>query len=267
MSTVHSAGVPIYYEVIGTGTPILLLHGFVSSFEANWGQTGWVDFLVAQGRQVVGMDTRGHGDSGKPHDPSAYDGNQIPGDVIAVMDAVGLQRTDVMGYSMGGRIAINLLARVPQRFNTVIAGGAGLRTAQRDQTAIIAALETDDVSTITTPTALFLRRFAESRVTDPTSLAGRDNDLKALAANTRSNSSVHYDPAERVTALRPVQTPVLAVVGDKDPVLSEAQLLIDTVPFGELVTLAGEDHLTTVRSPKYKEAVASFLNAHTLSAA
>jgi pimeloyl-ACP methyl ester carboxylesterase len=97
--------------------------------------------LLAQGRQVVGIDFRGHGLSGKPHDPSAYDGDQVPNDVLAVMDADGLERTDVMGYSMGGRVAISLLASVPHRFSSVIAGSAGLRTMRRDQTAIIEALE------------------------------------------------------------------------------------------------------------------------------
>ena len=64
-----------------------------------------------------------------------------------------------------------------------------------------------------------------------------------------------------------MQTPVLAVVGDKDPTLSEAQLLIATVPNGELVMLPGEDHVSAVRSHMYKDAVASFLRAQSLSAA
>jgi pimeloyl-ACP methyl ester carboxylesterase len=75
------------------------------------------------------------------------------------------------------------------------------------------------------------------------------------------------NPAKHTDALRRVQTPVLAVVGDKDLNLSEAQLLIETVPFGELVVLAGEDHASAISSQKYKEAVASFLNAHAYTAA
>jgi pimeloyl-ACP methyl ester carboxylesterase len=271
MPTVQSAGVPIHYEVIGSGAPILLVHGYLSSFEGNWGQTGWVDFLIAQGRQVVGMDCRGHGLSGKPHDPSAYEGDHMSDDVIAVMDALGLARTDLMGYSMGGGIAVELLARIPERFTSVVAGGAGVRTARQDRTATIEALETDDVASITEPGALFMRRFAESRLTDPTSLAGRDNDLKALAAALRATGglggNLASDPARLTDALRRAQTPVLAVVGDKDSNLAEAQLLIETVPIGELVVLPGEDHLSAVSSQKYKEAVASFLKTHSLSTA
>ena len=271
MPTVVSAGVPIHYEVIGTGTPILLVHGLLSSFEANWVQTGWVNFLLAQGRQVVGMDCRGHGLSGKPHDPSGYGGDHMADDVIAVMDALGLDRSDLMGYSMGGGIAVDLLARMPERFTSVVAGGAGVRTVRKDPTATAEALEADDLSTIADPGALMMRRLAESRSTDPTSLSGRDNDLKALAAVLRGSRGLWgrmaFDTANFTDALRRVQIPVLAVVGDKDSNLAEAQLLIETVPLGELVVLPGEDHLSAVTSQKYKEAVASFLKAHALSTA
>jgi len=64
---------------------------------------------------VVGTDCRGHDRSDKPHDSSAYEDPQMPNDVLAVMDALGLERVDLMGYSMGGAIAINLLARHPGR--------------------------------------------------------------------------------------------------------------------------------------------------------
>jgi pimeloyl-ACP methyl ester carboxylesterase len=261
--------VPIYYEVIGAGTPILLVHGFLGRFESHWKQTGWVDFLLAQGRQVVGMDCRGHGLSGKPHDPSVYDGDRFADDVIAVMDVVGLERTDLMGYSMGGQIVINLLARRPERFSSIIAGGAGLRSASAlgDQTANIEALETDDVSSITDQRALDWRRRAEGGY--PGGLAARDNDLKAFAAMLRNSypPQIASNPAKHTDALRRVQTPVLAVVGGKDVNLSEARLLIEAVPFGELVVLAGEDHSSAISSQKYKEAVASFLKAHAYTAA
>lgn len=72
----------------------------------------------------------------------------------------------------------------------------------------------------------------------------------ALAAMLRNSDPVHLasHPATHADALRRVQTPVLAVVGEKDPSLSEAHLLIDTVPFGELVALPGEDHDSAVSS-------------------
>ena len=165
MPVVNSDGVPIHYEVIGAGPPIVLVHGFASSLEGNWGQSGWIDFLVGRGRTVVGLDCRAHGLSGKPHDPDAYGGNHMPDDVLAVMEAAALERADIMGYSMGVGIAINLLTRFAARFTSVVAGGqGGVRVPVVDvqgRIAIAEALEASDVSSISDPGALRMRRFAQ----------------------------------------------------------------------------------------------------------
>jgi pimeloyl-ACP methyl ester carboxylesterase len=165
IASVDSAGVAIHYEVAGEGPPIVLVHGFASSLEASWARTAWIDFLVSQGQTVVALDCRGHGLSGKPHDPDAYEGNQMVDDVIAVTDAVGFDQSALMGYSSGGAIAINLLSRSPDRFTCAVVGGAGLMSASDaaamiDRNAVIAAaLQADDVSTITDQGALFFRNL------------------------------------------------------------------------------------------------------------
>jgi len=257
MATVDSAGVPIHYEVIGEGPPVALVHGFVSSLEASWARTGWIDFLVAQGHTVVGLDCRGHGLSGKPYDPDAYEGNQMADDVIAVMDAVGVHQSAVMGFSTGGAIAINLLARFPHRLTGAIAIGAGLISAS-DAASMIArnaviaeALLADDVSTITDLAALFFRNLALSRE------AGLDNDLKALSACCgRFLRDLAYVDED---ALRRAQVPLLAVIGDRDTV-PRAQRLVETVPEAQLVVLPGEDHFSSIRAQACKDAVAAFLS-------
>ncbi|MDQ3812028.1 MAG: alpha/beta hydrolase [Chloroflexota bacterium] len=269
MAIVHSAGVPIHYELIGDGPPIVLVHGFASSFEGNWGQSGWIDFLVAHGRQVVGVDCRGHGESGKPRDAAAYEVRHMADDVIAAMDAAGVRRADLMGYSMGGRLVINLLARFPDRFSSAVVGGAGVPppTDLARRAAITAALETDDVSTITDPLALFFRQFAESRTHDPHSLAGQNNDLKALSICFAGFSASRPLDEFEEAALKRLDVPVLAVVGEKDDAVGPAQRLVETVLRSRLVVLPGEDHLSAVPTQKYKEAVAAFLKEHSLSLA
>jgi len=267
MPILDSAGVPIHYEVVGAGPPIVLVHGFSSSFEGNWGQSEWVDFLVAQDRQVVGLDCRGHGHSGKPHDPSAYEDPQMPNDVLAVMDALGLERVDLMGYSMGGAIAIILMARHPDRFNSVIVGGAGLRLGRSDpqrNEALAAAFEAADISTISDPVARRFRELAESRAHDPHSLNDADPDLHAFAAMTRRRGGTHT-PEDVVAAVKHTQVPFLAVVGEKDPGLSEVQRLTETAPNAELVVVPGGDHITTITAAAYKDAVATFLGLPTLA--
>jgi pimeloyl-ACP methyl ester carboxylesterase len=254
VSTVQSAGVPIYYEEVGDGLPVVLVHGFGQSIE-SWRRSNWVGFLTAHGRRVVGIDPRGHGRSGKPRDPAAYDGHRMADDLITVMDAIGLERTDFMGYSLGGRLAIDLLARFPDRFSSVVIAGVGLSPGRPDSAltaAIAAALETDDVSTITDPAVRLMRQIFEGGPTDPTG-----NDLKALGAAYRSSG--WYDPIDE-DSLRRTQVPVLVVIGENDQGLPLARRLIETVPHGELVVLPGEDHMSTPGAQKYKDAVVAFLS-------
>jgi pimeloyl-ACP methyl ester carboxylesterase len=249
MPAVQSGGVPIHYEVIGQGQPIVLVHGFSSSFERNWQRTGWVDFLVGEGRRVIGIDCRGHGMSGKPHSPEAYAGNQIPDDVLAAMDAVGIERADIMGYSMGALVTLNLLSRHAERFSSAVAGGCGLPRPSADpqrRAAMAAALEAADPATISEPTALQMRETADRR----------GNDLPALAAFHRSERT-QADQA----ALRRLERPLLVVVGGKDELLASARQLVAAVVGAELVTLAGEDHQSTLTARGYKRAVGRFLQA------
>ena len=99
MPSFDSDGVRIAYEDLGQGRPIVLVHGFAASFELHWRAPGWVDALVADGRRVVGLDCRGHGRSEKPQDPSAYAGERMAGDVIGLMDRLGLERADLAEHS------------------------------------------------------------------------------------------------------------------------------------------------------------------------
>jgi alpha-beta hydrolase superfamily lysophospholipase len=183
---------------------------------------------------------------------------EIPGPVVWVDP--GLDRAALMGYSMGGKIAINPLARFPDRFTCVVVGGAGLPPSVSDapmRAVIAAALETDDVSTITDSTALFYRNLAESRVHDPRSIAGLDNDLKALGACYGRYFRELNEVDEN--ALRRVQVPVLVVIGDRDEDLPLAQRLVEVTPGAQLVVLPGEDHISAIPTQAYKDAVAAFL--------
>lgn len=120
--TTGSDGTQIHYERVGEGTPIILLHGFAMGLE-RWRGAGYIGTLVPH-YSVIAIDARGHGSSGKPHDRSAYTPDLMTGDVLAVLDAEGVQAAHFWGYSMGGRILRNLYERVPDRVATAITGGS-----------------------------------------------------------------------------------------------------------------------------------------------
>ena len=84
-----SKGVTIRYVDVGRGEPVVLVHGFSSSVEGNWGAPGVIAALEKDFR-VVALDCRGHGKSDKPHDAAAY-GNEMVEDVARLLDHLGIR--------------------------------------------------------------------------------------------------------------------------------------------------------------------------------
>ena len=111
MPSFHNGDVEIAYLDEGEGDPIVLVHGFASSKNVNWVYPTWVSELKKNGRRVIALDNRGHGDSGKLYDAAAYDIAIMAGDVIALMDHLEIERADVMGYSLGSRMTAVLARR------------------------------------------------------------------------------------------------------------------------------------------------------------
>jgi pimeloyl-ACP methyl ester carboxylesterase len=121
MPFANHQGVKIYYEVEEQGSPIILAHG-VSGDTTFWRGYGYVDRLKAK-YTVIPFDARGHGKSDKPHEVESYDYRLMVGDVIAVLNAIGVNRTHYWGYSMGGIIGFGLVKHFPERLMSLIAGG------------------------------------------------------------------------------------------------------------------------------------------------
>jgi pimeloyl-ACP methyl ester carboxylesterase len=245
MPTFDSGGVDINYVVEGEGRPIVLVHGFASSLHGNWRQPGVVDALVADKRRVIALDCRGHGRSGKPHEPEAYGGTKMADDVIALMDHLGVEQADLMGYSMGGFISLSLLLRHPERFRAVILGGIGGRVLAGNvrREGLAESMEAKDASEVTDATAKAFRVFAERS----------GNDLEALAAMQRSGRM-----APDMSGVGQVQSPVLIVVGDGDTLAESADKLAAAIPGAKHVVVPG-DHLTVFGKPDYTKAVLDFL--------
>ncbi len=123
MPSFHNGSVEIAYLDTGKGDPIVLVHGFGSNKDINWVYPGWVDTLTRDGRRVIALDNRGHGESSKLYDPADYDRAIMAEDVRALMDHLEIERADVMGYSMGARITADLVIAHPGKVRSAILGG------------------------------------------------------------------------------------------------------------------------------------------------
>jgi pimeloyl-ACP methyl ester carboxylesterase len=246
MPTFNSDGVCIAFADEGEGEPILLIHGFASSVKDNWADPGWVSFLVEHGFRVVAMDNRGHGESEKLYDVGAYGAVLMAEDARGLLDHLGIPRTDVMGYSMGARIAAFLALRHPDRVRSAIFAGLGgnMVRPMAGTGPIAHALEAESIDDVTNPTARTFRAFAEKT----------GSDLKALAACIRSSR----DPISR-DMVGKLSCPVLVVTGSEDVIGGRAEDLAALIPGAEALTVPRRDHMRTVGDRVYKDGVLAFL--------
>ena len=241
----NSDGVKIHFEDQGSGAPVILVHGFASRAEHNWGITGWYKTLAPNYR-VIALDCRGHGQSDKPHDVNAYGGRVMEEDVIRLIDHLGIRRALLMGYSMGGHLAMGLLAHHPDRFRAVVLGGIGVGggvSRPEERKRIVAALLATDASTVTELRARQFRQFAEAN----------KNDLKALAACMGSKR-----PPIPLHEFTNNMVPVLVVAGTKDDVIGRPEDLAIGIPHAQLLKLQGRDHLNAPGDKNYHLAVLKF---------
>jgi len=248
-SLIVAPGIEIAYEVAGQGVPIVLVHGFASSRAQNWKSPGWVAPLTEAGRQVIMFDVRGHGESSKPHEALAYDEGELALDVVRLLDHLGHERADVMGYSMGGFITMRVLHDLQARVRKAIVAGVGENYYGRgrlETDAIAAGLRAPSASDIQGTAPRQFRLFAEQ---------GK-NDLEALAlCMTRPRHSFVADEMRHVT------TPTLIVIGENDTTTGPVGALASTLPSSRVVTVPKRDHMTTVGDKVYKMAVLDFLAA------
>jgi pimeloyl-ACP methyl ester carboxylesterase len=239
-------GIEIAYLDEGEGDPILLIHGFASNRTVNWVDPGWVKTLKADGRRVIAIDNRGHGESAKLHDPAAYTAPAMAEDARALLDHLGIARADVMGYSMGARITAFLAMAHPDRVRSAIFGGLGINMVRpmAGTGPIAHALEAPSIDDVTSQTARTFRAFAEQT----------RSDLKALAACIRGAR----DPI-RSEALATLECPVLVAVGSEDVIGGSAEELAAIIPGAEALVIEGRDHMKAVGDRRYKEGVLAFL--------
>ncbi len=251
MQTFLSGGVEISYLDFGPLTedrhePIVLVHGFGSTHAVNWLFSQWVKTLTEDGRRVVVFDNRGHGRSQKLYDPAAYSLDLMAGDLLALMEHLGLERPDVMGYSLGGRIATHFAIAHPTRLRSLILGGIGVSLVDASglHPGVAEAMEAADIQDIEDPSLKLFRGFAEAT----------RSDLAALAACARGARK-----ALEATSLRQISVPVLVCVGTRDDVAGDPHPLAGLFQNVRIVDIPGRDHNRAVGDRVYKQAVLEFL--------
>jgi pimeloyl-ACP methyl ester carboxylesterase len=246
-----SDAVPIaYVDIAPTGEdrrePILLIHGFASNHLINWISTGWHKTLAHDGRRVIAFDNRGHGASGKLYDPADYATETMAGDAARLLAHLGIERADVMGYSMGARIAAFLALDQPQLVRSLILGGLGhhLVDGVGLPLKIAEAMEAPSLDALSDPMQRLFRKFAD----------GTQSDLKALAACIRGSRQT-LSPGDVAAIL----TPALVAIGTRDEVAGDPHELAAMMGNATAFDIEGRDHNLAVGDRTYKAVVLEFL--------
>jgi pimeloyl-ACP methyl ester carboxylesterase len=209
----------IAFDVTGTGPPVLLQHGLLSR-RRSWHDNGIVAALASE-FTVVTVDSLGHGESDKPADPLRYRRDARADDLAAVLDARGIERVHVVGYSMGGWIAVAFAARHPERLASLAIGGwdpvAGRGPMQIDFATVLAA--------------------ARARAPELTAWMTPDAEPGLRAC---WDALADVEGAEAILAACPV--PVLLWAGELDSLHDAMQALATRLP-GATFRAAPGDHL------------------------
>jgi len=224
---------------------VLLVHGFASSALGNWSLTGWVRDLLRAEYHVIAIDQRGHGASGKPHDPAAYTMPTLADDVLAVLDTFLLDEVRYVGYSLGARVGWRAAREFPSRITRAVLGGipdgdplTRFRLDEARQFAIDGTAPED--------------RLTAAYVTMAAGIPG--NDMEALISLVEGMRG-----GEQPDPHNAPQQPLLFATGSDDSILEKSRALCAAVPHGEFFEIPGRNHFNAPTSRFFREAAIGFL--------
>jgi pimeloyl-ACP methyl ester carboxylesterase len=219
----EARGVKIHYLVQGQGEPVVLIHGLYASAEMNWAPSGLIGDL-AKDHRVIALDLPGHGRSDKPDDESAY-GAQLVEDVVLLLDHLKIKRVHIVGYSLGGMVAVKFMAKHPER---VISGSVGGMGWLREGSALAQIWErSPQREGSRTPSAL-IRTIGKLGVTKEELLS--------------------------------IRVPVKVIVGDRDPVeRMYVEPLKEVRSDWPVVEIPDAGHINCVMKPQFREEIASWV--------
>ena len=219
-------GVKIHYVVEGQGEPVVLLHGLHASAKINWQLPG-IFAALAKDYRVIALDLPGHGESDKPQSDGAY-GLQMSEDVRRLLDHLKIKKAHLVGYSLGGMIAVKFMSMHQDRVLSGIVGGMGWLPEGSDLQKI-------------------WPRISER------------NGGRTPAACIQSFGKL----AVPERALKAIRVPVEIIVGDRDPVKKLFVIPLETVREDwPVVEIEDAGHLTCVIKPQFKAEIKRWLDAH-----
>lgn len=228
----------IYYEVKGTGDPVVLVHGFIVNGQ-SWKRTELYKDLLAKGYKVIILDQRGNGFSDKPHTPEAYENDAEAKDIMALVKLLHIKKYSAIGYSRGSIIVSRLLV-LDKKIKKGVMGGMGAEFTNPEWPRRI----------------MFYKALSGEPVPELDAMVQNVKkqglDQQALALLQKAQPSTSKDQ------LRKIKQPVLVICGDKDSDNGSAKELADLFKHPTYKTTPG-DHNNASRTKEFSMEVIAFL--------
>jgi pimeloyl-ACP methyl ester carboxylesterase len=250
MPKINRDGVEIYYEVHGSGPPLLLTHGY-SSTSAMW--QGQIEALLKRHKLVL-WDMRGHGQSDYPDDPAAYSEALTVADMAALLDEVGASSAIIGGLSLGGYMSLAFYRAHPERVRAllIIDTGPGFKKDDAREAWNKRAHDTGD--RFEREGLAVLKSFSRER----SEVSHRDASGLARAARgmlTQRDAGV-------IELLPNIKVPSLIVVGANDaPFLAASDYMAAKIPAAQKVVIPAAGHAVNIDQPQaFIDAVLPFLD-------
>jgi pimeloyl-ACP methyl ester carboxylesterase len=259
-------GVTLYYELRGQGPSLVLVHEFAGCYKSWQPQ---IDVLSAHYRILV-YNCRGYPPSTVPSDLADYSQELSIEDLRQLLDHLGIERTALGGFSMGGSIALNFALTFPDRVRALILAGTGTGSADKQQftrefSPIADRLEREGVQRVAEdylrgPTRIQLFRK------DPVMWRKFHADFVELSslglANTLRGVQLRRPTMYELEAgLRTLRVPTLVIVGDEDaPAIDASRFVAGTIPGARVLVLPGTGHTLNLEAPAaFNAAMLQFL--------
>ena len=249
MPSFEFEGQRVNYEIVGSGPPLLLHHGFMQWAE-DWSAAGWVRGL-SHLRTLVLFDALGHGRSDRPHDGRHYLVESRSRLVLALADALGLDQFGFFGFSMGGRVGYEVAQSHGDRLAELIVGGMHARSPSLDAASLqkrVRAFRSGRLAALERAVGALNERPA--------------NDAEALAR--ASEASLKWPGAE--SRLACIKVPALVFCGTLDPLFDDARDCAARIAGAQFVALEGATHAHSFyRSGLVMPRLQGFLAQHPLN--
>jgi pimeloyl-ACP methyl ester carboxylesterase len=237
-------GLQLYYEVHGSGRPLVLLHGGLLTIDLSFGP---VLSPLAARRQVIAVELQGHGHTADTARDMTIDA--LAGDVLALLDHLGIAEADFFGFSLGGLVAHAVAFAAPARVGKLIVASTD---AHRPPGRESAPVGEDLLPTLADFQAM--RAAYEAVAPDPA-------HFEEFAA--RNTAMVHTVPGRTVEELRSLRVPTMLIFGDRDfSPLPDVLELFGLLPNAQLAVLPGTTHMDVVQQPaRLLSLITPFLDA------